>query len=173
MQTLPVRVALVLSLVAPAFPQSASPTTVTINLAKSTAKVSPTLYGLMTEEINFSYDGGLYGELVSNRVFRDQTFTNERRSPVHWSLVEKGEAAASMSVDKNTGPSAALTNSLKIVIEKADSTSPAGVQNEGYWGIPLRAGTDYQCSFYAKADSPSVGQSYPPSHPTGSSTKLC
>jgi hypothetical protein len=26
-----------------------------------TAHVSPTLYGLMTEEINYSYEGGLYG----------------------------------------------------------------------------------------------------------------
>ena len=32
------------------------------------AKVSPMLYGLMTEEINYSYDGGIYGELVRDRV---------------------------------------------------------------------------------------------------------
>ncbi len=34
------------------------------------AQVSPMLYGLMTEEINFSYEGGLYGELVRNRTFK-------------------------------------------------------------------------------------------------------
>ena len=28
------------------------------------------LYGLMTEEINYSYEGGLYGELVRNRTFK-------------------------------------------------------------------------------------------------------
>ena len=28
------------------------------------------LYGLMTEEINHSYDGGLYAEMVDNRTFR-------------------------------------------------------------------------------------------------------
>ena len=28
------------------------------------------LYGLMTEEINFSYEGGLYGELIRNRAFK-------------------------------------------------------------------------------------------------------
>ena len=30
----------------------------------------PTFYGLMTEEINYSYEGGLYGELVRNRAFK-------------------------------------------------------------------------------------------------------
>ena len=35
-----------------------------IQVDHPTARVSPTLYGLMTEEINYSYDGGIYGELV-------------------------------------------------------------------------------------------------------------
>ena len=30
----------------------------------------PTFYGLMTEEINYSYEGGLYGELIRNRTFK-------------------------------------------------------------------------------------------------------
>ena len=42
-----------------------------IDAAKATAHVSPKLYGLMTEEINFSFDGGLYGELVRNRSFKE------------------------------------------------------------------------------------------------------
>ena len=48
--------------------QSAAALTVDVNQPK--AAVSPTLYGLMTEEINYSYDGGLYAELVRNRTFR-------------------------------------------------------------------------------------------------------
>jgi alpha-N-arabinofuranosidase len=158
MQTFPVRCSslalILLAFSTQALPQSAS---LTVNLQKPIADVSPTLYGLMTEEINFSYDGGLYAELVRNRVFRDQTFTNETHSPAHWVLVLKGDAAASMKVDKSTGPSAALTNSLKLTVDKADSANPAGIQNEGYWGIPLRPNTSYQASFYAKADASSSG----------------
>src|ERR1035438_7960712 len=45
-------------------------------------------YGLMTEEINFSYDGGLYGELIRNRAFKE-----DGKDPVHWSLVQEGGAA--------------------------------------------------------------------------------
>ena len=37
------------------------------------ATVSPTLYGLMTEEVNSSYDGGLYAEMIRNRTFTPQT----------------------------------------------------------------------------------------------------
>ena len=41
------------------------------------------LYGLMTEEINHSYDGGLYAELIRNRIFKDS-----KTSPEGWSLVK-------------------------------------------------------------------------------------
>jgi len=56
-----------------------------IDLSQPGVKVSPTFYGLMTEEINHAYDGGLYAELVQNRSFKDDT-----NSPVHWSLVTTG-----------------------------------------------------------------------------------
>ena len=46
------------------------PAVLTIHMNKAVSKVSPTLYGLMTEEINYSYDGGLHAELVRNRTFK-------------------------------------------------------------------------------------------------------
>ncbi len=53
---------------APAAPTG--PTVLQIDAGKVTGKVSPMLYGLMTEEINFAYEGGLYGELIRNRSFK-------------------------------------------------------------------------------------------------------
>ena len=38
---------------------------------KPGANINPLFYGLMTEEINYSYEGGLYGELIQNRIFRN------------------------------------------------------------------------------------------------------
>ena len=116
-----------------------------VQVDKPIAKVSPTLYGLMTEEINYSYDGGIYAELVRNRAFQDNP-----RHPDHWSILQDGNASASMAIDKSTGPSAALTSSLKLTVAKADAQDHAGVKNDGFWGIPLRASTKYQGSFYAK-----------------------
>ena len=66
------------------------------------------LYRLMTEEIDYSYDGGLYAELVRNRTFR-----SDWSGILNWFLVEKGSSAAKISVDKN-GPSAALNCSAKL-----------------------------------------------------------
>lgn len=53
-----------------------------IDAGKVTGNVSSTLYGLMTEEINFSYEGGLYGELIRNRTFKANA-----RNPVFWDSV--------------------------------------------------------------------------------------
>src|SRR5260370_9579742 len=66
-----------------------------IDTAKVAAHVSPTLYGLMTEEINYSYDGRLYAELIRNRIFK-----NDARNPAHWSTVPDKEGAASISLDQ-------------------------------------------------------------------------
>ena len=42
-------------------------------------------------------------------------------------------------------------------MKQADEHNQAGVLNEGWWGMPLRANTTYEGSFYAKADSASLG----------------
>jgi alpha-N-arabinofuranosidase len=88
-------------------------------------------YGLMTEEINFSYDGGLYAELVRNRAFKE-----DAKEPVHWSLVQLAGAAASMSLDPTQPLNAAVATSLKLTITQAGERQRAGIANEGFWGIP-------------------------------------
>src|SRR3954464_4407340 len=57
---------------------------ITLELTKPGANVSPMLYGLMTEEINHSYDGGLYAELIRNRIFKGNP-----NKPEAWSLVNE------------------------------------------------------------------------------------
>ena len=47
--------------------QPAGAVEIQIRADQVTSHVSPMLYGLMTEEINYSYDGGLYGELVDRK----------------------------------------------------------------------------------------------------------
>lgn len=124
----------------------------TIHPDQAASKVSPTLYGLMTEEINHSYEGGLYAEMVQNETMRaDWTGVPE------WILLEKGNAEAAMSPDKTTGPSAALPYSLKLDVTTASEASPAGVLNDGFWGMALQPDTEYRGSFYAKEDASEMG----------------
>ena len=58
-----------------------------------------------------------------------------------------------MSVDPKEGPSTALPSSAKLEITKADVNSPAGLINEGYWGIAVRPNARYTGSLFAKSDS--------------------
>lgn len=128
------------------------PAVLTIHADQTAARVSPTLYGLMTEEINHSYEGGLSAELIRNDTFRsDWSGVND------WILVEGGSASAKMGIDKTTGPSEALPYSLHLDVSAANAAGPAGVLNGGFWGIPLRPNTTYRGSFYAKEDSSDVG----------------
>lgn len=123
----------------------------TIQVDHPTARVSPMLFGLMTEEINFSYDGGIYPELI-----RDRAIGPGRRPLFHWTQVAKGASIVDISLDDHSGPSEALTRSLKVAVSIATDTTPAGVQNDGYWGMAVRPNTTYACSFYAKADTAGV-----------------
>ncbi len=117
-----------------------------VDAAKVTAHVSPTLYGLMTEEINYSYDGGLYAELVRNRTFQD-----DPAAPAHWSLVQEGGGAGAITLDRSQPLNAILPVSLKFETTALSGNQRVGVANDGFWGIPVRAHTRYQASFYAKA----------------------
>jgi alpha-N-arabinofuranosidase len=126
--------------------------TLAIDLGPAKAKVAPQLYGLMTEEINYSYDGGLYGELVRNRTFQDKG-----KIPPNWFLYESGNADASMAIDRTTGPSAALPLSLQLTVKTASPQEQAGISNLGYWGYPVRPQTTYHGSFYARAGDASSG----------------
>ena len=123
----------------------------TIEVDHPTSKVSPTLYGLMTEEINYSYDGGIYAELV-----RDRTLGDEWDALRLWPTVARGDSIVNVSADDSSGPSPALTRSLRVTVSKASESSPAGVENAGYWGIPVRPHIAYSGSFYAMTDSPGI-----------------
>jgi alpha-N-arabinofuranosidase len=111
-----------------------------------TAHVNAALYGLMTEEINYSYEGGLYAELVRNRTFKEDT-----GNPVHWQLLQEHGGAGSMALDPAEPFNDAIATSLKVTVTQAGKNQHVGIANEGYWGIPVKPNTRYHASFYAKA----------------------
>src|ERR1700760_1494633 len=110
----------------PCAAQQGGPATLTIDPNQIVSPVSPTLYGLMTEEINHSYDGGLYAETLQNRTFRKSWQGVE-----HWNLIRNGDAKAAMDYDETTGPSKALPTSLKLTVTSASSGNEAGLTNDG------------------------------------------
>ncbi len=123
----------------------AGPVPLTIHANETAVHVSPTLYGLMTEEINHSYDGGIYAELIQNRIFKDNAST-----PAHWSLVTTGGGTGNISLDHSHPINKALTTCLKLDAEPGHAGAEVGVANDGFWGVPLRPHTQYRISFFAR-----------------------
>ena len=102
-----------------------------IQVDHPTAKVSPMFYGLMTEEINFSYDGGLYAELI-----RDRAVGPGRRPLFHWTQVARGDSVVDVSLDDHTGPSTALPRSIKVTVTCGDRCGARGYAERRLLGHP-------------------------------------
>lgn len=146
---------------------SAQTPTLTLDFTKPAANVSPMLYGLMTEEINHAYDGGLYPELIRNRIFKDN-----KSNPEGWSLVRNDSTSKAniklLAVagqenipfdERRHAITGALTTCLRLTVEKAGGR--IGIANEGFWGIPVKPSTTYNASFYLKGS----GSMQPPRRP--------
>jgi alpha-N-arabinofuranosidase len=136
------------------YPALSQTPVITLDLAKSHTNVSPMLYGLMTEEINHSYDGGLYAELIRNRIFKDSKI-----EPEGWSLVKENSTSEAVikliaaeehvpNDERRNAINGAMQACLRLTVEKADGR--VGIANEGYWGIPVKPSTTYKASFYIK-----------------------
>ncbi len=131
----------------------AGASSLTIDAAQAARILSPQLYGLMIEDINYSIDGGLYNELIRNRAFK-----NDARRPANWSLAAGSENRATMALDATQPiPDTTLTTCLRLNIANTGEARGEGVANEGYWGIPVRPNTRYRASFYAKSDAHLTG----------------
>src|SRR4030095_423483 len=107
------------------------------------AAISPTLFGLFFEDINFGADGGLYPERVKNRSF-------EFPDPMMgWKRLARGEAKGALQIydagSRNNRPNA---HYLQI---KADSGAGFGVSNEGFRGIGVEQGQEYLFSVLARS----------------------
>ena len=115
---------------------------INVNVAQKGIEISPTLYGIFYEDINYASDGGLYAELIRNRSFEFDT-----EKPEHW----KAEGAnISLATE-------GLLNEKQGHALKVEAAQPnAGISNEGYWGINAVAGTQYKLSFWVK---PLLGKS--------------
>lgn len=139
----------------------------TLDLSKPGPAVSPMLYGLMTEEINHSYDGGLYAELIRNRIFKDNAAQPDAWSLVNNDTVNTKAVMRLIATTQDNVPfderrhaiTGALQTCLRLSVQKAGGK--VGVANEGYWGIPVTPATTYKASFYMKG----TGSIQPPRRP--------
>lgn len=109
-------------------------------------KISPTLWGIFFEDINLSADGGIYPELVRNRSFEDSD------RPDNWTFASLG-GKGTAEIDSRQPLNPFNPHYLQIDLGKAFV-----LENQGYWGMNIVAGDQYQLKLAARTsggfDSP-------------------
>src|SRR5262245_54904883 len=115
---------------------------ITVQVDRPGAAISPTLFGLFFEDINFGADGGLYPERLKNRSF-------EFPDPMMgWKRVARGEAKGTLQIyDAGTRNNKANAHYLQI---KLESGAGFGVSNEGFRGIGVEQDKEYLFSVLAR-----------------------
>jgi alpha-L-arabinofuranosidase len=146
---------------------SAASVQIQIDCAKPTVELSPYLYGLFFEDINYGADGGLYAEMVQNRSF--EYFNIEPRDHLRektagdmnpmsaWEVIERGGVKCHTTVSRWTPLNRANENYLTIYIDKPGDG--VGVANLGYDGIRIEQGETYDVSLYALLRDGDKGES--------------
>ena len=128
----------------PLFASGAETATVSVQVNQPGSAISPDLFGIFYEEINFAGDGGIYAEMVRNRSFMESS------SPDFWTAASSGTAAGSISVDGSEPLNTNITRSLKLTMDSGSGS--VGAANSGYWGMSVESNAVYNLSFYAKDD---------------------
>ena len=127
---------------------SAAGVTVTVQADQQKA-ISPDLFGIFFEDINYAADGGLYAELVQNRSFEYTAADHAGwNSLTAWGLVTRGDGKGSVAV--GTAEPLNSNNPHYAVVTVAQGGDGVGLMNSGFDGIPLKAGDKYDVSFFAR-----------------------
>jgi len=120
-------------------------------------KISPNLFGLFFEDINYSADGGLYAELVQNRSFEYNPEEQRNWHPFSfWEYVTPGFSYGHISVATNTPVHPNNPHYIVLDIElvghyeQHQGASGVGIKNGGFDGMVVRAGEQYNFSMFAK-----------------------
>lgn len=131
---------LILTAIAVLAALSASAQTFDINLKKSGAEIQSTMYGIFFEDINFAADGGLYAELVKNRSFE---FPYALQG---WKAFGKVEV-------RDDGPFDRCPHYVRLY-DPGHAHKHTGLENEGFFGIGVKAGEQYRFSVWARSETP-------------------
>jgi len=113
-------------------------------------KISPDLFGLFFEDINYSADGGLYAELVQNRSFEYSPTDRREWNPFSfWQYITPGYSYGSVSVETSEP---VHPNNPHYVVLNVEHVGDSGVgfRNSGFDHIAIKKGDKYSLSLFAR-----------------------
>jgi len=131
--------------------------------AQNGKKISPNLFGLFFEDINYSADGGLYAEMVQNRSFEYNPTERKEWNPYsYWEYLTTGYSYGRISVETSTPIHPNNPHYVVLDIEhignepKFTGESGVGLKNSGFEGMVIRSGDKYTFSMLARqlSDAP-------------------
>lgn len=106
------------------------------------AEIQPTMYGHFLEDINFAADGGLYAELVKNRSFEFPQNLMGWRTFGNVTL-------------KDDGPFERNPHYVRLS-PAGHGAKCTGIENEGFFGIGVKAGEGYRFSVWARGENQKI-----------------
>lgn len=116
----------------------------TVEADKSITPVASTMWGVFFEDINFGADGGLYAELVKNRSFEfPLPMMGWRENRVNY---QKGRMLVINRAASSSNPRFA-----RVTINQPEGNY--SISNEGYRGIGIQKGAQYNFSIMARQES--------------------
>ena len=119
-------------------------------MAKTGKKISPDLFGLFFEDINYSADGGLYAEMVQNRSFEYNPTERTEWNPFSfWEYTTTGYSYGNISVE-NTAPVHPNNPHYMVLTIEHIGTGGVGLKNYGFDGMVVKAGESYHFSMMAR-----------------------
>lgn len=122
----------------------------TVKQKTSSRAISPNLFGIFFEDINYAADGGLYAELIQNRSF--EYSASDRRdwhSLTAWQYLTEGFGYGTVSVETSSPVHANNPHYLVLNIED-EGREGVGLTNTGFDGIAIKAGEQYDFSVFVK-----------------------
>ncbi|HVU33903.1 MAG TPA: alpha-L-arabinofuranosidase C-terminal domain-containing protein [Opitutaceae bacterium] len=123
-------------------------TTLTIDTRGPGKPISPDLFGIFFEDLNYAADGGLYAELIQNRSFEYNATEQPTWTPLtSWETITRGGAAGVVRV--STAAPLNANNSHYVALTVKKPGGGYGLANAGYDGIPVQGGDGYVLSFFA------------------------
>lgn len=116
-------------------PMDAAPYKIEINASEKGADISPYLFGLFFEDINYALDGGLYPELVQNKSFEylkseDDAMVQTYAGLHAWYKLERGGGVGSITTASTSSIHPNNPNYLRITA--TTSGTGVGVYNTGF-----------------------------------------
>jgi alpha-N-arabinofuranosidase len=121
-----------------------TPKVYTIQADKIKTPIQKTMYGIFFEDINLAADGGVYAELVKNRSF-------EFNMPLMgWQQHKKDGGDGRVEVINRAVERPENAHFIKAYVTSA--TGAFGLDNEGFRGMGIKEGEEYNFSVMAKQD---------------------